>query len=502
MSSDLAVVFDCGATNAAVVAIDEAGEVVGRGARANAPQPQAGGEPGWLIWDLDEVWGKLAEASREVCAGIQPGRIKAVTVTTFGADGAPVRRDGTLTYPIISWQCSRTEPTLERLAQEMDPWRIYAETGYLLIPFDTLLRFLWLREHAPEALDDAGVWLMTPGLLSHKLSGELSIDPTIAGTMMCMDVGRRAWSKKMLGLAGLEESFFPRWVEPGEAIGEVTGTAAEETGLPAGIPVVAAGHDTQFAAVGSGARPEEAILSSGTWEILMLRANRYEPTRFAFEEGALIECDAEPGLWNPQLLMMASGVLEWIRDHFYRDVAERSSAYEQMIAEARGLPPGANGVTVLPSFVAETGPTKKHNTHGTILGLTITTGRGQVYRAALEGLSCQLRHALEILREAFSFEPQGLRVVGGGARNPLWNQIRADVTGLPVTTISQLEATVLGAAMFALVGAGKFGSVREAQTAMTSGEAATEPSSDRAAYNALYEQYRLGAPALAGFYQA
>jgi L-fuculokinase len=491
MPSDLAVVLDCGATNARAVAIDETGQVVAEASRPNAPRPQPGGEPGWLIWDLDEVWGKLADASREACAGLSAGRIRAVTVTTFGADGAPLTRDGTLTYPIISWQCNRTEPTMQRLAQEMDPWDIYAETGYLLIPFNTLLRLLWLRQHAPQALDGADVWLMTPGLLSHRLSGEFSIDPTIAGTMMCMDMGKRTWSAEMLSLADLDASFFPRWVEPGEVIGQLTTAAAEATGLPAGIPVVAAGHDTQFAAVGSG-----------TWEILMLRAGRYGPTRFAFEEGALIECDAEPGLWNPQLLMMASGVLEWIRDHFYRDIADRSNAYQQMIADARDLPPGATGVTVLPSFVAETGPTKKHNTHGTILGLTITTRREQVYRAALEGLACQLRHALGILREAFPFEPKGIRVVGGGARNDLWNQIRADVTGLPVTTISQLEATVLGAAMFALVGAGRFSSVHEAQAAMASGETTTEPSAARSAYDELYARYRLAPPALEGFYKA
>ena len=498
---DIAIVLDCGATNATVVAIDAQGQVLATASRPQAPVPQPGGQPGWLIWDLDEIWGKLADACREVVQNVPAERIKAVTVTTFGADGAPVKSDGTLTYPIISWQCQRTEPQLKALAQQMAPYDIFAETGYLLIPFNTLLRFIWLRENAPQALEQADTWLMTPGLLSHRLCGELSLDPTIGGTMMAMDMARRDWSQKMLSLAGLEPSFFPPWMQPGQVIGHLTKAAAQQTGLPAGIAVAAAGHDTQFAAVGSGSAPGEAILSSGTWEILLLRHSSFEPSRFAFEEGVLVECDAEKGLWNPQLLMMASGVLEWIGRHFYAEAGRGQQAYERMIAEAQSVPPGSDGVTELPSFVAQTGPTKKHNTHGTILGLGITTSRGQVYRAAIEGLSFQLRHALEILSQATGFQPQGIRVVGGGSKNEFWNRIRAEVTGVPVTTIAQREATVLGAAMFALVGAGTFASVAEAQSAMTSGVTVVEPSAERAAYDGLYERYRLAAPALEGFYR-
>ncbi|MFQ6133553.1 MAG: FGGY family carbohydrate kinase [Armatimonadota bacterium] len=502
---NIAIVLDCGATNATVVAIDADGNVLASASRPQAPVPQPGGPEGMLIWDLDEIWGKLAEGCLEVIANwsVPPDDIKGVTVTTFGADGAPVKRDGSLTYPIISWQCERCQPQLKALEEQMDPYDIFAETGYLLIPFNTLLRFMWLRQNAPEALEEADTWLMTPGLLSQRLCGEPSLDPTIGGTMMAMNMAQREWSEKMLSVADLEPDFFPPWVEPGNVIGHVTEAAARETGLPVGTPVVAAGHDTQFAAVGSGARPGEAILSSGTWEILMLRHQSYEPSRFAFEEGVLVECDAERGLWNPQLLMMASGVLEWIGRHFYADVERGQEAYERMIEEASKVAPGSDGVTILPSFVPETGPTKKHNTHGTILGLGITTSRAEVYRAALEGLCFQLRHALEILSQATGFQAQGVRVVGGGSRNDLWNKIRADATDLPVTTIAQRDATVLGAAMFALIGAGTFASVAEAQRAMTSGESVVEPSEDAAeAYADLYQRYRLAAPALEGFYKA
>ena len=502
MTNALTVVIDCGSTNAAVIAVDDQGHLVHSASRPNAPTRQPGGEESWRIWDVDQIWGKLCDACRQVCAEVDRSRIQAVTVCTFGADGAPMQRDGTLTYPAICWQDTRTEPLVSGIAEQMAPWTIFAETGYQIIRFNTLLRLIWLRKYAPQALDQADYFMMMPGLLSFRLCGEPSIDPTSGGTMMAMAMGARDWSKPMLALADVAPSFFPRWVEPGGIIGRVHREASEETGLPVGIPVIAAGHDTQFAAVGSGASPGEAILSSGTWEILMLRIARFEPDRFGFEEGLLYECDAVAGLYDPQLLMMGSGALEWMRKHFYADLGDREDAYARMIEEARKAPPGAGSVTVLPSFVAETGPTKKYHTHGTILGLTPTTDRGQLYRAALEGLSFQLRHALNMLTQATGFEAQGIRIVGGGSRNALWNQIRADVTGLPVTTIAQKEATVLGAALFAFYGAGHFDSLEEAQAHAAKADKTFEPSEHRIIYEDLFAKYMQAPVALEAFYRS
>jgi len=502
VAGDVAVVFDCGATNLRVMAVDSQGQILASASLSNetAPQPQAASDE-WRIWDMDEVWGKLAAGCREVCQQVDTSRIAAVTVTTFGADGAPVQSDGTLTYPIISWQETRTQQLTAEIAELMDPWEIFEETGYQVISFNTLLRLMWLRRNAPEALERADCWLMMPGILSMKLCGELSIDPTAAGTMMAMNMGTRDWSAQMLALAGLDGSFFPDWVEPGAVIGMVRSEAAEETGLPEGTLVVATGHDTQFAPYGSGMQPGEALLSSGTWEILLLRIDEFTPTHFAFEEGLLFECDALPDLWNPQLLMMGSGVLEWIRQRLFSGAEGEAENYEDMIAAARAVEPGAGGVSLIPSFVADTGPTKKYNTRGTILGLTMNTTPAQIYRAGLEGLCFQMRWALEILQEATGFPIEGIRVVGGGARNDLWNQIRADVSGLPVVTTSQQEATVLGAALFALIGAGQFDSIQQAVDNMEMGENTYEPSQAADHYEWPYERYIGLPPALQGYYR-
>mgnify|MGYP005835532857 CR=1 FL=1 len=492
------IVVDCGSTNLRAIAVDDKGQIAATAGRPNAPVPQPGQPRGYIIWDIEQLWSQICEVTRECAA--RADDVSAVTFTTWGADGAPVRPDGTLAYPPICWQDTRTEALAASIGDRMPVLDIYRETGYQVIPFNTLLKLIWLRENEPETLEGTQ-WLMMAGLLSMKLCGERSLDPTAGGTMMAMDMARRDWSPRMLSLAGLDSGFFPRWVEPGGVIGQVTPQAAAETGLPAGIAVVAAGHDTQFAAIGSGAQRGEAILSSGTWEILMLRQDSFQATEAGLADGVLIECDAVPGVYNPQLLMMGSGVLEWVRDHFYAGLGSDEKAYAKLAADCEQAGAGSGGVTVLPSFVAATGPAKRYGTQGTVLGLTITTEPAQVYRAALEGLTCQLRHALEVLGAATGATPELIRVVGGGSKNALWNQMRADLTGLPIVTIEQKEATVVGAAMFAHLGVGTFASLAEAQAAMTGGAATVEPG-DSASTEGLYARYRQGLEALSGFYGA
>lgn len=500
MAESIAIVMDCGSTTTRVVAVGADGTLLAQASEPSGPEPQADGEKGWLVWDLDALWERLGRLSQQVCAEIDTGSVAAVTITTWGADGAPVKADGTLTYPPVCWQCPRTEPTGKAVTERVSARELFDTTGYQIIAFNTLLRLLWLREHAPQALDDAACWMMMAGLLSHRLCGEMSIDYTGASTMMAMDLGQRAWSDKLLALADLDAGFFPRFVESGETIGTVTAEASAATGIPEGTPVTAAGHDTQFAPIGSGVRPGEAILSTGTWEILMARVPAFTPNTAGFEGGLIIELDALPGLYDPQLLMMGSGVLEWLARHFYGELEKSPELYETMIGEARLSDAGSGGVMLIPSFVAGTGPTKRWNTLGTVLGLTIGTERGQVYRAALEGLSCQLQLAIEMLGSATGFTPQGIRVVGGGSKNDLWNQLRAEVTGLPVATIEQKEATVLGAAICAFVGTGVYSRVPAAQEAMQFRETTFRPSKHRAAYQELYASYKAVLPQLKPHY--
>jgi len=477
----IAIVWDCGSTNLRVVAVDEKGGILAQHSQPNGTVPQPGGDPAWRVWDVDQIWKKLCRSTAAVLGKVKKSRIAALTITTWGADGTAVDPSGKLRYPLISWQCPRTLPYIEKIKAKLSPAEIFVRTGYQLISFNTLFKLMWLKDHAPEALEGS-VWMMTAGILSHRLTGEFSIDPTGAGTSMAMALKTRDWDPKMLEVAGIDRAIFPRWVEPGSAIGTITPSAAAQTGLPGGIPVVATGHDTQFAIYGSGARPDEAILSSGTWEIVIIRVASYEPKRVVSRSGLIFEQDAVKGYLDPQFLMMGSAALEWVRANLYR-----SASYEKMISEAERA--DASGLRFIPTFVPTAGPASPYGTPGSIVGIGLGTTPAQVYRAALEGLCFQLRHALEVFREAAGFTAKGIRLVGGGSKNPLWVKLRADITGLPVTITEHKEATVLGAALFAFVGAGVYPSVRDAQRAVDVGASTTEPSGTDE-YAERYDNYR------------
>jgi L-fuculokinase len=307
----------------------------------------------------------------------------------------------------------------------------------------------------------------------------------MAGTSMLTDLRKRTFSDEILKPLGLDQSIFPHMVEPGAMIGRVSETAAGSLGIPPGVAVIAAGHDTQFAIVGSGAGVNQPVLSSGTWEVLMVRspaATLQIPLR---ESGITIELDSRPGLVNPGVQWVASGVLEWMGRMLYPDLPETNSKYGTMIREAGEVPPGSEGVTVIPELFPGGYSGKK----GNINGFTHGTRRAPVYRATLEALCFYARNGLEKLQQAGNYKAENVICVGGGSKNKLWNQIRADVLGIPVRALDMKETTALGAALVAFAAMGVYATVEEAFHALDNPYAEYFPGRDSETYRKLYDDY-------------
>jgi len=479
------LVLDCGATNLRAIVVDKAGQIMASHVLPN----RTVNDPlykGGLIWDIEEIWQKFITCTQQVMHALKDTEIGAVTVTTFGVDGAAMRNDGNLCYPAISWQCSRTVPVMDAIGKYIDPQRLYNLTGLQSYHFNTINKLVWLKENRPEVLKEMDHYVFMPSIFLHKLSGEFVSDATMAGTSMLTDLKKRDFSKEILKQIGLPTTIFPKLVEPGTIVGKITPAAAQELGIKVGIPVVAAGHDTQFAVYGSGASINEPILSSGTWEILMVRANGDFVSLPKQEEGVTIELDAESGLIDLGVQWVASGVLEWVSKLFYPDLQKNADLYDIMIEEARQIEAGCKGVTVIPElfqggFV---------NGKGSISGLQHDTTSAHIYRATLEALSYYTRHGLDMIQKAGNFKAESVIVVGGGAKNSLWNQIRADVLGIPVKVSDRKETTVIGAALFAMPAAGIFASIQEASQNVASNNYIYEPGADSHAYQQLYQNYQ------------
>jgi len=484
----VAIIFDIGATNIRTIAISEKGKILSIASRLNSVSDDpyyAGGK----IWDIEQIWSKLKDCCREVVSSLSANDIVSVTVTTFGVDGAPVDLNGNLLYPVISWACERTIPVMEELKNSGFVKKAYSINGLQPMHYNTVSKILWLKQNRPDLFKKTYRWLLLPSIIIHRLTGEFVTDTSMAGTTMLTDQ-KRNFSKELLLECGIPEDFFPTLLEPGEKAGKINSQASKETFIPENVPVIVTGHDTQFAVFGAGGNESLPVLSSGTWEILFCRSKHFPSSEETLKAGVTSELDSKPGFFNSGIQWIASGIVEWMKNLFYREYKDSSDIYNIMIDEAKSVKNGASGVFIHPAFFPGVGPSSFYSTKGTILGLTISSTRKEILRSLFESLAFQTREALEILQRECKINPAGLICTGGGSKNSLWNRLRADITGIPLYVPEQTESTALGAAMFAFTGCGIYSSPEEARQHMTGYVKTIEPSTEKDLYEDNYQRFK------------
>jgi len=459
MSRDIVIVFDCGATNVRAIAINSRGEILASEACTNNPKPDPF-YPEYRIWGVREIWDKMCLSSRKIVKRINPAQILGITVTTFGVDGTLFDKNGQMLYPVISWQCERTKQVMTDINKYINLAELYKENGVLPFNFNTINKLIWFKENRPALIGKSFRFLFMPSIFSFYLTGEMVNDTTMAGTSMMTSLSSRQFSENIFSRTGLPLELMGSLAEAGSVVGEVTLKAAGETSIPVHTPVIATGHDTQFAIFGSGAGKNQPVLSSGTWEILMVRAEEYKSGTEQLDLGITTELDSRPGLFNIGNQWIASGVIEWARRTFYNDLD--NDVFETMIAGAEQVPRGSNGVKVIPKFYEEMGG----KPGGQILGLKMESTRDEIFRAILEALSERLAEGKRTLENAGGFKADSILCVGGGSKNRLWNKLRADYTGVPLKIISHKETTVLGASLFVQAACGNFSSPEVAREAI------------------------------------
>lgn len=456
---DTVIVFDCGATNVRAIAIKRKGDILASESLPNNTQPDPF-YPAYRIWDVNEIWSKMCLLSKKVVSKIKAEQIIGVTVTTFGVDGTLFDKSGKMLYPVISWQCERTGPVMAGIDKYLPLTDLYRESGVLPFTFNTINKLIWFAEQKPEIVENSHRFLFISSIFSHFLTGEMVNDTTMAGTSMVTNLESRNYSQNILDKINFPSDKLGTPVEPGTITGKINSKASAETSIPQGTPVVATGHDTQFAIFGSGAEINQPVLSSGTWEILMVRAKAFRTGNEQLETGITTELDSRPSLFNIGNQWIASGILEWAKKNLYADIKDNVYAY--MISGAEKVPAGSNGVRINPKFYEEL----KGKPGGQITGLTMETTRNEIYRAMLEALCERLVEGKNALENAGGFKTESILCVGGGSKNRLWNQLRANFTGVPVKIIDHKETTVLGASLFVQAACGNASSPEEARSAI------------------------------------
>ncbi len=306
----------------------------------------------------------------------------------------------------------------------------------------TAPKILWLARHEPDNWRRTRSVLLPHDYVNFWLTGEKTMEAGDAsGTGFFDPEMRRFDVEAMEAIDGGLITKLPPLLEPGEPAGRLCRDAAEALGLPSGVPVASGGGDNMMSALGSGAtRSGVVVISLGT-----------SGTVFAFSERPILDprgaiaafCDSTGG-WLPLLCVMnVTGVTEEVRAAFAptEDLASLTRA-------AEAVPAGADGLLLLPYLQGERVPDLPHAT-GTLLGVRPgTIRRGHLFRAALEGTSLSLAVGVERLDE-LGVAASDVRLVGGGARNPLWCRILTDVLQKPVSLLCEPDSAALGAAIAA-----------------------------------------------------
>ena len=343
-------------------------------------------------------------------------------------------------------------------------------------------KLLWLRRHEPETWARTRRFYMASSYLVRRLTGSYVLDHHSASQCDPLyEMARGAWAADWAEevVPGLE---MPALLWPGEVAGRVTTDAARLTGLPVGIPVVAGTIDAwaEATSVGVGA-PGDTMLMYGTTMFIIEAVDRYRPDRTIWATAGV-----DPGSRTLAAGMATSGALTgWLRD------IAGGLPFETLVEEAAGVPAGSDGLVVLPYFAGERTPLFDPDARGLMLGLTLSHGRGHLYRALLEATAYGVRHILEALADAGS-PPRRLVAVGGGTKGGLWTRIVSDVTGLPQEIPAETIGAAYGDALLAARGAGLVG---PGATWASAAETVTPDACVRPLYDTLFGLYRSLYPA-------
>jgi xylulokinase len=413
--------------------------------------------PGWAEQDpVDWVEGALATIA-EVCAS---GAFEPTAIAGIGVDGQswsciPVDEDGRVLARTPIWMDTRCQSICDELVADVGSAEILNLAGNRLSPAYSTAKVLWFERARPEVYQRARWFLQSNSLIVLALTGVVSQDHSQGYGLHFIDVATGRVDVAMARRLGIDPTRFPEGVEPTAVVGGVTPEVARRTGVPAGTPVVAGGLDAACGTLGAGVfqvgQTQEQGGQAGGMSICVA-----DPVG---DERLILSRHVVPGRWLLQGGTVAgSASLAWLTRVV--GAAEQQSAvasgkglYEEVSALAATVGPGSGGLVFLPYLSGERSPLWDADARGAFVGLTLGTDRGHLYRAVMEGVALALRHNIKVAAAAGARVAE-LLAIGGATRSPVWMQIKADVTGLPVVVSANDNATPLGAAMLAAIGTG------------------------------------------------
>ena len=474
--------LDLGTTSAKAVAVDTEMRVWASTARA---YPLHSPHPGWAEQTPDEVADAALRAMTDTMAAarghgadVQGVSISAAmhSLLAVGADGRPLTQ-------ALTYADSRARDQAAELRGTPAGNALYQRTGVPMHPMAPLLKLRWYGLHDPELLRSATRWISLKEYLLWRMGAEVVVDHSIASGTGLFDLRERRWNADALAAAGISET------QLSPLVSTTTVLQAREVD----VPVIVGGGDGALANIGAGAlRPGVAALSIGTSGAIRVTAT--EPIT---DVEARIFCNTlSDDLWVVGGAISNGGiVLRWLRDRLFSRDGMEPITYEQLTDMADVVVPGSEGLLFLPYLAAERAPRWDPSPRGALLGLDLRHGPGHIIRAAMEGVSMQLRWVADAMAEA-GCEVHSVRATGGFTASRVWVQILADVLGREVHVPEESEGSSVGAALVGMVGLGLLATVESCAALVQPGRQVTPRPDCDAMYDKVYKAFRDAQPIL------
>jgi xylulokinase len=441
--------LDIGTTGCKAVAFDASGRQL---AVSYREYPVLSTNQGWAELDSNLVCNSCLEVVREVASECHSDLVSAIGISSQGEAFTPVGANGEFLGNAMVSSDARAASIAHRWSEEFGRERLYEITGHTAHPMFTLFKLLWVRDNLPDVWQKARRFHCFEDLIHVRLGVEPAMSWPLAGRTMLFDVRKHEWSRTILDAIGLELSKLPRTLPSGSIVGRVPENVCKELGLAVDTIVVAGGHDQPCGAFGAGIRrPGTAVYSIGTVECITPAFPEPVFDSKLFLNNLCTYDYTVPGMYTTVAFCLTGGnLLKWFRDEFGQTELEEAkrtgqNAYTLLLKQ---MPSNPTSLLVLPYFTPSGTPYFDTTTKGAILGLRLTTERGEILRALLEGVTFEMRLNLKILHES-GIGVRELVAIGGGAQSRDWLQLKADVLGTPIKTVAVTEAGCLGAAMLA-----------------------------------------------------
>lgn len=425
-------------------------------------------EPAVVEQDSEDFYRTAAETVNACIhdAGIDPKDIASIAFDSQMAGIGAVDEAFRPVSRFDSWLDMRCEPQISYLEET------FGETITRLTgcppTCDHGPKILWWKSERPQDYARTAKYVMPAGFVAGRMGGlkadQAFIDYTFIHFSALSDARQGTWSEDICAQVGVDMGKLPAIVEPWRVVGEVTAEAGRDFGLAAGTPIAAGCGDTAAGALGAGiVRPGLVFDTAGTASVLAGCTDTYAPD--IAHRALLTMRSVIPGLWHPLAYIAGGGqALSWFRENFVPKTGGNlpdEDIYDELEALAQAAPLGAKDLYFSPHLSGRICPAAPQM-RGAWIGFSFSHEKAHFYRAVLESIAYEYAYYLGILKDLLpDLDLKEARVIGGGARSRTWNQIKADVLGIPYARLARSEFGTWGAAMVAGKAVGVYNDLAE-----------------------------------------